>query len=73
MRDGLTHHEGRDKVLHGPSFSTMGTKHEGVETTLVPQMVQHRDIGVHVVDVVGVRGVLTVRPLIRGLQDTQSW
>ena len=47
----------------------MGAKHEGVETAFVPQMVQHRDVGVHVVDVVGVGRVLAVCPLIRGLQE----
>ena len=54
--------------LRDCSLTAVGPKHEGVETALVPQMVQHRDIGVHVVDVIGVGWVLAVCPLIRGLQ-----
>ena len=53
-------------------LTAVRTKHEGVETALVPQMVQHRDVGVHVVDVVGVGRVLAVRPLIRGLQGMNN-
>ena len=47
----------------------MGTKHKSIETAFMPQMVQHRDVGVHVVDVVGVGRVLAVCPFVRGLQD----
>ena len=50
----------------------MGAKHKGVETALVPQMVEHRDVGVHVVDVVGVGRVLAVCPLVRGLQGMNN-
>ena len=57
-------------MLDWAGFTTVGTKHKGVQPALVSQMVQHRDVGVHVVDVVGVRGVLAVCPLVRGLQRT---
>ena len=57
-------------MLGRAGFTTVGTKHESVHPALVPQMVQHRDVGVHVVDVVGVGGVLAVCPLVRGLQRT---
>ena len=70
MRDGLTHHESGDKMLDWAGFTTVGTKHKGVQAALVSQMVQHRDVGVHVVDVVGVGGILAVRPLVRSLQRT---
>ena len=49
-------------------LTAVGTKNEGVKTAFMPQMVKHRDVGVHVVDVVGVGRVLAVCPLVRGLQ-----
>ena len=53
-------------------LTAVGAKHKGVETALVPQMVEHRDVGVHVVDVVGVGRVLAVCPLVRGLQGMNN-
>ena len=70
MRDGLTHHESGDQMLDWAGFTTVGTKHKGVQAALVSQMVQHRDVGVHVVYVVGVGGIFAVRPLVRSLQRT---
>ena len=70
MGDGLAHHEGGDEVLDRSGLPTVGTKHKGVHAALAPQVVQHRDVGVHVVDVVGVGGILAVRPLVRSLQRT---
>ena len=46
----------------------MRAEDEGVQPPLVSQVVQLDDVGVHVVDVVRVRRVLVVCPLVRSLQ-----
>ena len=71
VRDGLAHHEGGDEVLDRSGLPTVGTKHKGVHAALAPQVVQHRDVGVHVVDVVRVRRILAVRPFVRGLRGNR--
>ena len=62
--DGLAHHEGGHEVLHGPRLAAVGPEVEGVEAALRPQLVQHAEVGVGVVQVVGVRRVLVPAPLI---------
>ena len=46
----------------------MRAEDEGVQPPLVSQVVQLDDVGVHVVDVVRVRRVLVVCPLVRSLR-----
>ena len=54
--------------LDRAGLPTMRAKHKGVQPPLVSQVVQLDDVGVHVVDVVRVRRVLVVCPLVRSLR-----
>ena len=61
--DGVTHDEGGHQVLHGPGLAAVRPEVEGVEAPGLPEVVQDRDVGEHVVQVVRVRGVLIGGPL----------
>ena len=52
-------------MLHGPRLAAVRPEHEGVEVALGAEVVERRDVGVHVVDVVRVRRVLALRPRVR--------
>ena len=54
--------------LDRAGLPAMRAEDEGVQPPLVSQVVQLDDVGVHVVDVVRVRRVLVVCPLVRSLQ-----
>ena len=54
-------------MLHGPGLAAVGPEVEGVEAALGPQLVQHAEVGVGVVQVVGVRRVLVPAPLVRAV------
>ena len=54
--------------LDRAGLPAMRAEDEGVQPPLVSQVVQLDDVGVHVVDVVRVRRILVVCPLVRSLQ-----
>ena len=54
--------------LDRAGLPAMRAEDEGVQPPLVSQVVQLDDVGVHVVDVVRVRRVLVVCPLVRSLR-----
>ena len=51
-------------MLHGPSLAAVRPEVEGVEAALCPQLVEDGEVGVGVVQVVGVGRVLVVGPLL---------
>ena len=61
--DGVAHDEGGHEVLDGPGLAAVGPEVEGVEAARLPEVVQDRDVGEHVEQVVRVRRVLTRSPL----------
>ena len=63
MGDGVAHEEGRHQVLDRPGLATVRPEGEGVEAARLPQLVEDRDVGEHVVQVIRVRRVLTTIPL----------
>ena len=63
MGDGVAHEVSSHQVLNWPSLATVRSEGEGVEATGLPQLVEDRDVGKHVVQVVGVRWVLATIPL----------
>ena len=58
----------RGSNLDRAGLPAMRAEDEGVQPPLVSQVVQLDDVGVHVVDVVRVRRVLVVCPLVRSLR-----
>ena len=58
--------------LNRSSFPTVRPEDKCVESSHVPEVVELGHVGKHVVEVVGVGGVLAVRPLIRGLQGMNN-
>ena len=63
VRDGVTHEEGRHQVLDRPGLAAVRPEGEGVEAAGLPQLVEDRDVGEHVIQVIRVRGVLPTLPL----------
>ena len=63
VRDGVAHQEGGDEVLDGPGLTAVRPKLEGVEAAGLPEVVEDRDVGEHVVQIVRVGWVLGRCPL----------
>ena len=63
MGDGVAHEVSSHQMLNWPSLATVRSEGEGVEAAGLPQLVEDRDVGKHVVRVVGVRRVLATIPL----------
>ena len=53
-------------MLHGSRLPAVRPEHERVKTPLSSEVVQRRDVGEHVVDVVRVGRVLPLCPLLGG-------
>ena len=64
-------------MLHGPSLAAVRPEVEGVEAALCPQLVEDGEVGVGVVQVVGVGRVLMPGPLVGAInicrRDTMSF
>ena len=53
-------------MLDRSGFSAVRPEYEGVQSSVAPEVVKYGQVGVHVVDVVGVGRVLVVVPLLGG-------
>jgi hypothetical protein len=57
-------------VLNRSCLSAVRPENKSVQSSVSPEVVEHRHVGVHVVDVVGVGRVLVVVPHLRGRNVT---
>eukprot|EP01137_Pigoraptor_chileana_P027974 Opistho-2@11329 len=65
VADRLRRQKRRREMVHRPRLSAVWAQLECVEAARLPHLVQHANVGIHVIDVVRVRGVLVLGP-VRG-------
>lgn len=69
VSDVLAQQVATDQVIDWAGFTTMRPQHERVQTALSAQVVQHNHVRVHVIEIVQVRRVLLLVPLLRQNAD----